>query len=84
MSNSVRITLKIGRHSYLIDDEDVFMDNGHVVLLLTQSRERMDWGRRPSPRLSKRAIKEISVFSRVPRDNCEFTLAAPGVDADEA
>lgn len=59
------ITLKIGRHSYDIYESDRFMDNGSIVQLLTQSKEKPDWGKRPSPVLSKRAIKEITALERV-------------------
>lgn len=59
------IELKIGRHKYNINKEDEFMDNGSVVQLLTQSNEKLVWGVRPDPTLSKSAIKEISKFKRV-------------------
>ena len=53
------ITLKIGRHEYDITSDDEFMDNGSCVQLLSQSKERSDWGRTPNPVLSKRAVKQI-------------------------
>lgn len=59
------ITLKIGRHEYDITEQDVFMDNGAVVLLVTQSNELGCYGGIPAPRLSKRAVKEIEIFDRV-------------------
>ena len=68
------ITLKIGRHSYEITERDEFMDNGVVVLLTSQSKEPPDWGRRPSPELSKRAIKEIGKFERKHLSEFYFTL----------
>lgn len=49
--------LKIGR--------DCFMDNGACVQLLTQSKEKSTWGSRPSPVLSKRAIREIAKCERI-------------------
>ena len=68
------ITLKIGRHEYQITEKDTFMDNGACVLLITQSKEKSDWGRRPHPVLSKRAIKEISKFERSPINGLYFSL----------
>jgi hypothetical protein len=59
--------LKIGRNLYQITEDDIFIDNGACVQLLSQSKEKSRWGRRPNPRLSKRAIKEISYFDRVDR-----------------
>ncbi len=61
----VLITLKIGRHSYDITEDDCFMDNGNCVQLITQSKEYAGWGRWANPVLSKRAIKEISKLDRV-------------------
>lgn len=63
------IELKIGRNTYDVTEKDEFMDNGSVVQLLTQSKERYDWGHQPNPGLSKRAIKEISKFDRVQQDH---------------
>ena len=65
------ITLKIGKYNYAITEKDEFMDNGSCVQLLTQSQEKGEWGHIPSPTLSKRAIKEISVFTRkqIPNDH---------------
>lgn len=59
------IVIKIGRHEYKITHEDYFVDNGACVQLLTQSNEKSEWGRRPHPVLSKRAVKEISKYDRV-------------------
>ena len=59
------IKLKIGRVTYDITDEDKFMDNGSSVQLITQSRENVTWGQRINPVLTKKAIKEISVFTRL-------------------
>lgn len=59
------IELKIGRHIYKVTDQDKFMDNGKIVQLLTQSKERPYWGRQPNPVLSKRAIKQIAAFERM-------------------
>ncbi len=56
--------LKIGRHTYHITEKDKFMDNGNCVSLLTQSKEKMDWGRHPDPYLSKKAISLIAKFGR--------------------
>ena len=63
------IKIKVGRHDYEISSSDEFMDNGACVQLLTQSKEKSDWGKRPSPVLSKRAIKEISAFNSVQKDH---------------
>ena len=59
------ITIKIKRNEYEITFADKFMDNGHCVQLLTQSKEKSNWGRRPTPVLSKKAIKEISKYKRI-------------------
>ena len=56
------LKLKIGRNEYSITADDKFMNNGCCVQLLTQSKEKSDWGKRPNPILSKRAIKEIDKF----------------------
>ena len=57
------IKLKIGRVTYDITAKDEFMDNGKCIQLLTQSNTGL-WGRKPNPVLTKKAIKEISVFVR--------------------
>lgn len=57
--------LKIGRHKYTITEKDRFLDNGSCVQLLTQSKEKVSWGRRATPVLSRRAVKEIAAYSRV-------------------
>jgi len=59
--------LKLGRHEYEITRADVFMDNGACVQLLSQSKEIGGWGRKKTPVLSKRAVKEISCFDRLPK-----------------
>jgi len=59
------LTLKIGRHRYNITGKDRFLDNGACVQLTTQSEERSNWGRRPNPVLSKRAIKELNAYKHV-------------------
>jgi hypothetical protein len=59
------ITLKIGRHTYKVTQDDTFMDNGACVTLTSQSLERSSWGHQSDPVLSKRAIKEISKFNRI-------------------
>jgi len=74
------LELKIGRHTYKITEDDEFLDNHSCVQLLTQSKERISWGHRPTPCLSKKAIKEISAFDRLQKthnygNRCElFTL----------
>ena len=60
------LTLKIGRHEYQIKESDRFMDNGHCVQLLTQSKENAVYGSRQNPVLSKRAILEIGKFTHNP------------------
>lgn len=67
------ITIKIGRYTYEITREDIFMDNNCVVQLTTQSKERSVWGSKPNPKLSKRVIKEISKFKRIKRKNTYST-----------
>lgn len=51
--------IKIGRNNYVITSEDRFMDNGSVVQLRTQSKEKSSWGQRPDPCLSKKLYKEL-------------------------
>ncbi len=63
------INLKIGRNEYEITSNDEFMDNGSCVQLLTQSKERCNWGRQPNPVLSKKAISEINKFEKVQREH---------------
>lgn len=63
------IKIKVGRHKYEIGSSDEFMDNGACVQLLTQSKEKSHWGKRPNPVLSKRVIKEISVFNRIQKEH---------------
>jgi hypothetical protein len=73
--------IKVGRHEYEISSSDEFMDNGACVQLLTQSKEKIYWGRRQSPVLSKRAIKEISAFNRVQKDhNYDTTVQVFSLD----
>jgi dolichyl-phosphate-mannose--protein O-mannosyl transferase len=57
--------LKIGRHTYTITESDRFLDNKSCVQLMTQSKEKWDWGHQPSPVLSKRAVKDIAPFEKV-------------------
>ena len=60
--------LKIGRHTYEITNKDIFVENNNNVLLKTQSKEKKhsvwDW-KPPSPKLSQKAIKEISKFNKI-------------------
>lgn len=58
------INLKIGRHTYDINENDLFMDNGSCVQLKSQSKEKSSWGHQPNPVLSKKAVKEISAYPR--------------------
>lgn len=62
------VEVKIGRHTYDISSDDVFMDNGSCVQLVTQSKERLDWGVRPNPVLSKRAMVELAKFKCIHRE----------------
>jgi len=61
--------LKIKKHEYEITPTDEFMDNGACVQLLTQSKEASVWGCRPTPVLSKKAIKEIAAFNRIQKEH---------------
>lgn len=54
-----RVEIKIGRHTYSISSGDRFMDNGSVVQLRTQSKEKLDWGYRRDPCLSKKLYKQL-------------------------
>ena len=53
------INIKIGRHQYIITKDDKFMDNGVCIQLLTQSKEKSNWGQKPTPILSKKVVKEL-------------------------
>ena len=66
INENTLLTLKIGRHSYQIQEDDRFMDNGACVQLLTQSKEKYIYGQRHTPVLSKRAVDEISKFTHNP------------------
>lgn len=57
--------LKIGRFTYNITAEDVFLDNGACVQLLSQSHAFDEWRRWGIPKLSKPAAKALSKFERV-------------------
>lgn len=59
------ISIKIKRHEYKITNDDIFMDNGACVQLLSQSKEPSNWGHQPNPVLSKRAVKEINAYKRI-------------------
>lgn len=56
--------MKIGRHEYEIVKGDKFLDNGRIVKLITQSKEKWEWGHRSHPVLSKRAVKEMLALPR--------------------
>ena len=57
--------LKIGRHEYDITTADLFMDNGACIQLITQSKEKSNYGRKPLPVLSKKAINQISKYPKI-------------------
>ena len=63
------INIKIGRNNYDITEKDEFMDNKFIVQLLTQSKEKMDWGHRAHPVLPKRVLKELEGFKRIQHEN---------------
>jgi len=75
------IGIKIGRAEYYITEDDIFLNNGSCVQLLTQSKEKSDWGRRPNPVLSKRVIKQISLYHKTPEPekykSVKFSLVIP-------
>jgi len=54
--------IKIGRHEYDIQVGDKFLDNGACVQLLTQSKEKCEWGKKTSPVLSKKVWKQVLEF----------------------
>lgn len=56
--------LKIGRFTYTITAEDIFLDNGSCVQLLSQSKERLSGIHRPTPVLSKAAVKVTNKYIR--------------------
>lgn len=51
--------IKVGKHEYDIQVGDKFLDNGACVQLLTQSKEKWEWGHQPIPMLSKKAWKQV-------------------------
>lgn len=59
------LTLKIGRYEYEITEKDTFMDNGACVQILSQKKQFKDW-HYVTPVLSKKAIKQISKYERIP------------------
>jgi|TARA_R110000851_G_scaffold103941_1_gene221323 hypothetical protein len=59
------VKLKISRYQYSITRKDRFLDNGKCVQLISQSQEKLVWGIRSTPVLSKRAVQEISKLMRV-------------------
>ncbi len=56
--------LKIGRRTYTITAEDIFLDNHHCVQLTSQSSEDIVAMHRPHPVLSKAAVKVINKYIR--------------------
>ena len=67
--------LKIGRHEYDITENDIFLDNGCCVQLITQSKEPVRWGHQPHPVLSKvlgGKLKKNS-FVKIKEASCEYT-----------
>lgn len=70
------IELKIGKYTYTITRNDVFMDNGFCVQLLTQSKRPIgSFMKRPNPVLSKRTVKEINDLGREKIDAIRFSLS---------
>jgi hypothetical protein len=67
------IKLKIGRTTYDITNDDIFMDNGACVQLITQKAGH-GWASR-YPVLSKRAVKEINKLGREKIDDLRFRLS---------
>ena len=63
------IVLKIGRNEYGITSDDIFLDNGVCVQLLTQSAERSTRSGKPNPVLSKRTVEEISAYKRIHKNH---------------
>ena len=63
--------LKLGRHEYQISGDDIFMDNGACIQLLTQSKLPGWFDSRPNPKLTKGAIKQISRYPQVDIENKE-------------
>ena len=51
--------IKVGRNNYTVTSQDRFMDNGSVVQLMTQSKEKLSWGYRCNPTLSKKLYKQL-------------------------
>jgi hypothetical protein len=51
--------MKINRKDYTITRDDLFLDDGKTVQLLTQSQEKTSGGRKPNPVLGKKNVKEL-------------------------
>ncbi len=64
-----QISIKIKRHTYEITNKDSFLDNGACVQLITQSKEKANWGHRPNPILSKKTIKELLSYNHTRQDS---------------
>ena len=60
------LTIKVGRIFYNITTDDVFLDNGACVQLITQKGPLKDW-RHTSPVLPLREVKRISAFTKIQR-----------------
>ena len=62
-NSNILIALKIGRQVYNITDYDKFLDNGACIQILTKQGPYI-W-KQIVPKLTKKAIREISKFDRV-------------------
>ncbi len=63
-----KMKIKVGKYEYEITKDDLFLDNGACVQLMTQTEE-YNWGRPVAPTLSKRAVKEIDQYNRIQKDH---------------
>jgi len=57
--------MKIGRYEYELKKGDKFLDNGACVQLITQSKEKVEWGHAATPKLSKAAIKKLNKMPNI-------------------
>lgn len=60
------LKLKIGRREFDITEADKFMDNGACVQIITRRIPAGSWNM-TSPILTKKAIRDIGAFVRVPQ-----------------
>lgn len=63
-NDAIILSLKLGRRVFDITENDKFMDNGSCVQIITRKVPSGTWWT-TCPKLSKKAIKEISTFEQI-------------------